>query len=100
GFIVRRQGQFTKSSAYLEQALAIDPHNNIIIIELCNGYTWAGRYAAGRRLLDKELSRDPNNFVIASRRARIDYWQSGDLRRMQQLSSKDFGSAADPGDLV
>ncbi len=100
GLIERRQGHFTESNIYLEQALAIDPHNNLIIIELCNGYTWAGRYAEGRRLLDEALSREPDNFVIATRRARVDYWQSGDLRRMKQLSIKDFGSAVDPSDLV
>jgi TolB-like protein/Tfp pilus assembly protein PilF len=100
GLIERRQGHFTESNTHLEEALAIDPHNNLIIIELNNGYTWTGRYAEGKRLLDEALSREPDNFVLATRRARIDYWQSGDLRRMQQLSSKDFGSAADPSDLV
>jgi TolB-like protein/class 3 adenylate cyclase len=100
GLIERRQGHFTESNTYLEQALAIDPHNNLIIIELVNGYTWTGHYAEGRRLLDEALSREPNNFVIATRRARIDYWESGDLHRMQQLSSKDITSGTDPSDLV
>jgi len=99
GLIERRQGHFTESNTYLEQALAIDPHNNLIIIELDNGYTWTGHYAEGRRLLDEALSREPDNFVLATRRARIDYWQSGDLRRMQQLSNKEV-SGADPSDLV
>ncbi len=51
GLIERRQGHFTESNTYVEQALAIDPHNNLIIIELCNGYTWAGRPLRGRQTL-------------------------------------------------
>jgi tetratricopeptide (TPR) repeat protein len=50
--------------------------------------------------MDEALTREPNNFILASRRARIDYWQNGDLRRMQQLASKEINSATDPGDLV
>lgn len=99
GLIERRQGRFTEGKIDLEQALAIDPHNNLIIIELDNSYTRTGQYAEARRLLDEALSREPNNFVIATRRARIDYWQSGDVRRMQQLATKQ-NSAADPSDLV
>jgi TolB-like protein/Flp pilus assembly protein TadD len=100
GMIERRQGHFTETITWLEQALAIDPHNAPIISELCNAYTWTGHYAEARRLMDEALTGEPNNFILASRRARIDYWQNGDLRRMQQLASKEINSATDPGDLV
>ncbi|MDP9111774.1 MAG: FlgO family outer membrane protein, partial [Candidatus Eremiobacteraeota bacterium] len=101
GAIERRQGQLAEATSHMEQAARLDPRNSSVVDELALTYTLGLRhYADGRRVLDQLLLWQPNNSSAAWRRAQIDYWQSGDLRRKRAFLAEPVAKAADPNELA
>jgi tetratricopeptide (TPR) repeat protein len=86
GLIKRRQGDWTGSTAKLEQARTMDPRNDTILFELTRtNYFALKRYTVAAEACDSVLVRKPDAFDFALARAKVDLAGRADLTRLQRL---------------
>jgi TolB-like protein/regulator of sirC expression with transglutaminase-like and TPR domain len=83
--IKRRQGKWEESSANYEKALSVDPKDPILLENMGWNYIATRDYAKARKVFDRAVEAAPDTFTIRELRARVEFYDEGDLRPMQQL---------------
>ncbi len=100
GFIERRQGNWEESTRHLEQALALDPRNIVLVSELAGQYIMLRQYGEAAKTLDGALAWKPLDFSLGLLRANVDLTSKADLRRWKDLITGEAAKTADPNDLI
>ena len=100
GYIERRQGNWKDSTSQLEQAVALDPRNIVLVSEVAAQYNMLRRYDDAAKTLDSALAWKPLDFSLGSLRANIDLDWKADLRRWKEVIASDAAKTADPNDLI
>jgi TolB-like protein/class 3 adenylate cyclase/Flp pilus assembly protein TadD len=100
GYIERRQGNWEDSTRQLEQAVALDPRNIVLVSELAAQYIVLRRYDDATKTLDSALAWKPLDFSLGSLRANVDLDWKADLRRWKEVIASDAAKTADPNDLI
>src|SRR5215467_2724961 len=77
--IARREGHWEESTAYFEQALAMDPRNVEVLNAAAMTYVWLRRFPAARKLCDRMLDITPNDPDTMASKAGI-YQSEGNLQ--------------------
>ena len=101
GLIARRQGDWAASTRHFEQARAIDPRNELIVMDLARAnYTALKRYADAAAIADSALKWKPDAFQFQLLRAKVDLLSHGDVRRLKQVLWDAVPADAEPELLV
>ena len=83
--IQRRQGNWKDSTASYEKAVSLDPKDRILLENMGWNYLATRNYAMARKVFDRAVEAAPDTFTIRELRTRVDFYDKGDLRPMQQL---------------
>ena len=83
--IKRRQGKWEESSANYEKAISLDPKDPILLENMGWNYIATRDYPKARKVFDRAVEAAPDTFTIRELRARLEFYDKGDLRPMQQL---------------
>ncbi len=65
GSIARRDGRFRESTGYWERALAVDPLDQFITLDLASTYLYIGDYGAAEQLIERAMSLGDRNGFLA-----------------------------------
>jgi tetratricopeptide (TPR) repeat protein len=87
GSIARREGDWDKSIAYVEEALAVDPCNVELLTNAAATYTVVRRFPAALKLYDRALDITPNDSDVIAYKAAI-YQAQGNLQEAAKLLSE------------
>jgi TolB-like protein/Tfp pilus assembly protein PilF len=87
GLVTRRQANWDKSLAYLEQALMLDPRNAEVLSNTAWTYALVRRFPAALKLYDRALEITPNDSDLITVKAGI-YQAEGKLKEAAQLLSE------------
>jgi serine/threonine protein kinase/Tfp pilus assembly protein PilF len=87
GFIARREGQWDRSIAYFEQALALDPRNMESLKEAAGTRTGLRQFPAALKLYDRALDIRPNDPDVMAYKAGV-YQGEGNLQEAAKLLSE------------
>ena len=72
GYILRRQGKHEEGIRDLEQAVALDPRNPVVLIQLAVSYDYLRRYPEEKATLQRVLEITPDDVAAASQLAFVD----------------------------
>ena len=102
GKILRRQGRHEEGIRALEQAVALDPRNPVLLIQLSISYDYLRRYPEEKATLQRILEITPGDVVAASLLAFVDLlWRAdtGPIHRfIDRLHSERPEAVADVAD--
>jgi serine/threonine protein kinase/TolB-like protein/Tfp pilus assembly protein PilF len=84
GRLARNEGQWDRSIAYLDQALALDPRNVEILMQAASTYISLRQFPAALKLYDRALDITPNNPDAIAPKASI-YQAQGNLEEAAKL---------------
>jgi tetratricopeptide (TPR) repeat protein len=102
GYILRRQGKHEEGIRALEQAVALDPRNRVVLIQLAVSYDYLRRYAEEKAILQRVLEIAPGDVAAASQLAFVDLLWRGDTgpihRFFDRLRSERPEAVADVAD--
>jgi TolB-like protein/class 3 adenylate cyclase/Tfp pilus assembly protein PilF len=87
GYVTRRQGNWNQSTAYFEQALALDPRNVELLMDAAWTYTMLRQFPAALKLYDRALDIKPNDPDVMAAKASI-YQAQGNLQEAARLLSQ------------
>jgi TolB-like protein/predicted Zn-dependent protease len=77
GYLDRRQGHWEDSIRNMQRALELDPRNFLILQQLSLTFENLRRYADEAATLDRALKLAPNDIVIRTQRAAVDFvWRA------------------------
>ena len=79
GLIARREGNWDQSITYYEQALALDPRNELLLMRAAVPYTELRQFPAALKLCDRVLDLKPNDPDAIAAKASI-YQGEGNLQ--------------------
>src|SRR5262249_40140460 len=71
GFIARREGHWDESTAYFEQALALDPRNVELLTDAAETYVELRQFPTAVKLYDRRLDISPNEPSLLASKAVI-----------------------------
>jgi TolB-like protein/Tfp pilus assembly protein PilF len=71
GFIARREGHWDESTAYFEQALALDPRNMELLTDAAQTYVTLRQFPIAVKLYDRALDIHPNDPSLLAAKAVI-----------------------------
>jgi TolB-like protein/class 3 adenylate cyclase/Flp pilus assembly protein TadD len=94
--ITRREGNWDRSTAYFEQALALDPRNVDLLMDAGSTYAIRRQFPAAIKLYDRVLDITPNDPEAMASKASI-YQAQGNLQQAARLLS-DINSQTPSGD--
>jgi tetratricopeptide (TPR) repeat protein len=95
--VERRQGNWEESTRHLEEAIALDPRNTTVLLELAlENYVSLKRYEDAARIYDSVLSWQPDNFLFQVWRAWLDVEARAHLGRLQSVVWGEAAKNADP----
>jgi serine/threonine protein kinase/Tfp pilus assembly protein PilF len=72
GYILRRQGKHEEGIRALEQAVALDPRNPVVLLQLSISYDYLRRYPEEKATLQRVLEITPGDVAAASQLAFVD----------------------------
>ena len=102
GKILRRQGKHEEGIRALEQAVALDPRNPVLLIQLSISYDYLRRYPEEKATLQRVLEITPDDVAAASQLAFVDLlWRAdtGPIHRfIDRLRSERPEAVADVAD--
>jgi len=102
GYILRRQGKHEEGIRALEQAVAPDPRNPVLLLQLSVSYDYLRRYPEEKATLQRVLEITPGDVVAASQLAFVDLlWRTdtGPIHRfIDRLHSERPEAVADVAD--
>ena len=84
GAIARREGHWTKSVAYWERGLALDPRNTVLLTEVAFTYAALRQFPTAIKLYDRALDILPDEFYLIASKASI-YQAEGNLQEAAKL---------------
>jgi serine/threonine-protein kinase len=87
GLVTRRQGHWDQSVAYFEQALALDPRNEEVVMDAAWTYSILRQFVTALKLYDRALDITPNNPGTMAEKAAI-YQAQGNLQEAARLLSQ------------
>ena len=87
GLVTRREGHWEQSVAYFEQALALDPRNEEVIMDAAWTYSILRQFVTALKLYDRALDITPNNPGTMAEKAAI-YQAQGNLQEAARLLSQ------------
>jgi TolB-like protein/Tfp pilus assembly protein PilF len=87
GLVTRREGNWDESIAYLEQALALDPRNIVLLNEAAMLFTMLRQFPIAVRLYGRALDIDPNDPDLMAFKA-DPYQAQGNLDEAAKLLSE------------
>jgi serine/threonine protein kinase/Tfp pilus assembly protein PilF len=87
GLVTRREGHWDQSVAYFEQALALDPRNEEVIMDAAWTYSILRQFVTALKLYDRALDITPNNPGTMAEKAAI-YQAQGNLQEAARLLSQ------------
>ena len=87
GFIARREGQWDRSIAYFEQALALDPRNVELLTQAALTHNGLRQFPAALKLFDRALDITPNDPDVMAYKASI-LQAEGNLQEAAKLLSE------------
>lgn len=93
GLIARRQGNWDQSISYYEQALTLDPRNELLLKRAVWPYTEVRQFSAALKLYDRLLDIVPNDPDAMAGKASI-YQSEGNLREATRYLSGIESSSA------
>jgi TolB-like protein/Tfp pilus assembly protein PilF len=86
GLIARREGNWDKSITYFEQALALDPRNQVLLMRAVWPYTELRQFPAALKLYDRVLDLTPSDPDAMAGKASI-YQGAGNLQEAAKFLS-------------
>jgi len=95
GYLGRRQGRWDESTRDLERAVALDPRNNVLLVQTALSYRYLRRYADEATMMDRALTIEPNDIGSKSLRAEVEFDWKANIGPVHQLINK--LRAKDPG---
>jgi TolB-like protein/Tfp pilus assembly protein PilF len=84
GAIARREGHWTKSVAYWERGLALDPRNTVLLTEVAFTYAALRQFPTAIKLYDRALEILPDELYLIASKATI-YQAEGNLQEAAKL---------------
>jgi TolB-like protein/Tfp pilus assembly protein PilF len=84
GAIARREGDWTKSVAYWERGLALDPRNTVLLTEVAFTYAALRQFPTAIKLYDRALEILPDELYLIASKATI-YQAEGNLQEAAKL---------------
>jgi serine/threonine protein kinase/Flp pilus assembly protein TadD len=87
GLVTRRAGHWDQSVAYFEQALALDPRNEEVVMDAAWTYSILRQFVTALKLYDRALDITPNNPGTMAEKAAI-YQAQGNLQEAASLLSQ------------
>jgi tetratricopeptide (TPR) repeat protein len=97
GRVMRREGNWNRSIAYFERALALDPRNVALLGDVAGTYSVVRQFSAALKLYDRVLDISPNDPDAMTVKASI-YQAQGNLQGAAKLLSEIDGQT--PSDLA
>jgi tetratricopeptide (TPR) repeat protein len=91
--IARREGHWDQSVAYFERALALDPRNLDLLLDVAENYGALRRFSAAQKLYDRVMDITPNDPNVMALKAGI-YLAQGDVQEAAKLLTGINGQAA------
>ncbi len=85
GYIERRQGRWDESIRDLERATELDPRNVLTLQQLALTYQALRRYAEEKSTYARILAFEPNDPVIKSNHAFVDFDSKADTRALHEV---------------
>jgi TolB-like protein/Tfp pilus assembly protein PilF len=85
--IARREGYWDQSTAYFEQALALDPRSVRLLTYAAETYSMVRQFPAARKLYDRALDIVPNDPDLMALKAAV-YQAEGNLQEAAKLLAK------------
>jgi TolB-like protein/Tfp pilus assembly protein PilF len=87
GLVARREGHWDESTAYFEQALALDPRNMPFLMAAASTYADLGQFPTALKLYDRALDITPNDPDVMASKAGI-YQAEGNLPEAARFLSE------------
>jgi TolB-like protein/Tfp pilus assembly protein PilF len=87
GAVTRREGHWKESTAYFEQALAVDPLNVELLAHAAETYSIVRQFPAALKLYDRALGVTPNDPDLMASKASI-YQAQGNLEQAAKALSE------------
>ena len=85
--IARREGHWDESIAYFEQALALDPRNLELLMDVASTYAMLRQFPTALKLYDRALDITPNDPDVMAAKASI-YLAQGNLQEAARFLSE------------
>jgi len=86
GRVARREGHWDETIGYFEQALALDPRNTEVLLQVAWTYGMLRQFPAALKLYDRALDITPNDPDVLALKASI-YQAQGNLQETPRLLS-------------
>jgi serine/threonine-protein kinase len=99
GAIQRRQGKWAESTANLEQAVALDPKNASMLVNLASSYMALRKFEAADKTVDRAIAVAPQSFATVGLKAYLAATWRGDLSAAETQFSA-IPPEVDPNGLV
>ena len=99
GAIQRRQGKWTGSTANLEKAVALDPKNASMLVNLAWNYMAVRNFEAADKTVDRAIAVAPKSFAVTALKAYLAAAWKGDLSVIEKQSAP-IPEDVDPSGLV
>jgi len=99
GAIQRRQGKWIESTANLEKAVALDPKNASMLVNLAWNYMAVRNFEAADKTVDRAIALAPKSFAVTALKAYLAAAWKGDLSVVEKQSAP-IPEDVDPSGLV
>jgi tetratricopeptide (TPR) repeat protein len=87
GYITRRQGFWAEADAHLNQAVALNPRDRSLRVQVAAGWESNRNYPEALRLYDQALKIWPEDATLLARKAGV-YQATGDLDKADEILEK------------